>query len=213
MAQEIQGKVGPIVASDGTLQDFRLAKDGSQAVQDSHAKFQEAVYRGRVWTVTVGAAGVAPGTALGTAPPLTIFNPVGSGVNLILWKAHMGYISGTLGAGNIVWAYNIQTTLVAPTGGTALTPNNNLVGVATSGQAKAFTGSTVSTSQTLFRPTGVSLGAALATTATFAASPVYEPVEGELVVIPGACLSLQGIAAAGTTPLMVFSMTYEEAPI
>ena len=213
MAFEVQGRVGPIVAQDGTLQDPRLAKDGGFIVGDGHAKFQEAVYRGRVFVATNLPAGVAPGTALGTAPPLTLYNPNGSGVLCVIWKATLGYISGTLGAGTIVWAYNIQNTLVAPTGGTAIVPCNAQIGNATVGQVKAFTGSTVAPTQVVARGTGISLGAGLATTAAFPSPPVYDPVEGELVVIQNACLSLQGIAAAGTAPLVLMSIVYEEVPV
>src|ERR1700733_6452542 len=157
MAIEVQGRVGVVIAQDGTLQDPRLLKDGSSAVADAHARYYETNYRGGVYSATNAAAGVAPGTALGTAPPFTLYNPAGSPVNLAVVEATYGYISGTYGIVSIVFCWNPQTTNANPTGGTQLTPRSCRVGSPTQGQGLAFSGSTVAATQSILRPF-ISLG-------------------------------------------------------
>ena len=103
--------VGPRAAADGALvTGLRAGRSGELITGDAHAHFREATYRIGSWCVSVPVAGVAPGAALGTAPPLCIWNPPNSGVNADIWKATMGYISGTLGAGGIVYAQAPQLT-------------------------------------------------------------------------------------------------------
>jgi hypothetical protein len=79
------------------------------------------------------------------------------------------------------------------------------------GFGRAFTGSTVIGTPTIVKPAFI-LGAALATTAIFPAQ-VKDYVDGEIVVPPGSVLVMQEIGAAGSTPLVVFSATWEEVPI
>ena len=210
MAIEAQFRVGPIVAADGTLQDPRLGKAGEVIIQDAHGRFFEAAYRGNLYIASQLVTGVAPGTALGTAPPLTLWNPPGSGKIGVITKASLGYISGTLGAGAIVYATNLQPS-AAPSGGTAILPINAQIGNPTSCQIKAYTGSTVAATQTVVRPVW-SMGPALATTAVFPFL-VEAIADGDLLLVPGACLSLQGIAGAGTSPLVTMSLVWEEVPL
>jgi hypothetical protein len=205
---EIQGKVGPIYAQDGTTADPRLTRDGGATVQDLHGHFYESAYRGALFTACNAVAGVAPGTALGTAPPLTLWNPPNSGKNLVVLKATAGYVSGTLGAGVIVYAQNPQLTL--PSSGTQLTAISSQIGNGATAACKPNTGSTVAATQTIVRPAW-SLGASLATTAGDPWALVDIP-DGEFIILPGNAFSLSGITAAGSTPLMIFSLLWEEVP-
>lgn len=206
---EVQGKVGPIFGQDGTTQDPRLTKQAALVIGDAHGHFYEATYRGLLFTACIAAAGVAPGTALGTAPPLTLWNPPNSGKNLVVTKATAGYISGTLGAGTIVYAQCPQLT--KPSSGTAIVPVSNLIGSLVTAAGQAFTGSTVQATQTIVRPAFI-LGA-FAGGAGEPAPGLVDLPDGELIVLPGNALSLQGIAGAGTTPLTLLSLTWqEEAP-
>lgn len=196
---------------DGSGISPRGGKQGQLIVQDCHGRYHEAVSRGRVWTASIAAAGVAPGTAIGTTPALYLHNPIGSGYNLSVLRTTAGYVSGTLGAGSLVYTTNVGAQAVPPTGGTALTPIASLLGNGAAPAAKPGTGQTVA-AQSLYRPTGWIIGASLATTA---ALPVFltDLVDGEIEIPPGFGLGIQGIAAAGTTPLMLFSITWEEIRI
>lgn len=207
---EIQGKVGPSYGQDGTTQDPRLTKQLAIGAADMHAHFYEQNYRGQLFTACIAAAGVAPGTALGTAPPFTLWNPPNSGKNLVLTKSLLGYISGTLGAGTIVYAQCPQLT--APSSGTALTPTSNQIGNLVTAVGKPYTGSTVQATQTIVRPAFI-LDASLATTAITPIPAPTDLADGDMILIPGNALSLQGIAAGGSTPLVLLSMSWVEEAI
>lgn len=152
--------------------------------------------------------GVAPGTAHGTTAPFTLYNPIGSGVDLVVLESNMGYVSGTLGAGVVSYVANIDPTAAAVTG-TAITKVNGRLG-GSAGVARAFTTATLPAAPTAVRP-AFSLQASLASTAV-APWTAKDVVDGAIVIPPGCALSLEATAAAGSSPLVVFGMTWYERP-
>lgn len=211
MAYEVNGKVGPGYAGDGSLVDPRHTKDLAIVMQDLHGRFYETTYRGNTFIASTGVAGVAPGTALSTTPPFILYNPLNSGVNLSVISASLGFISGTLGAGTIVYAANTNIAQAAPTGGTALTPINVLIGNNTLAKGKAFQSSTLAVAPTILRDFAI-IGAFTTSTANMYV-PIRDIIDGSIIIAPGAALSLQGVAGAGTTPLVTLAMTWEEIPV
>jgi hypothetical protein len=212
--------VGPAWGTDGTAgpgglnsPGVRFAKDGGQVVNQSHGKYFEATSRGNTYCATVGVGGVAPGTSIGTTAAFILYNPASSGKRLVVQKASVGYISGTLGAGTLFFAYrNSQTVGNAPSGGTALTPVNcDQGGFGNSSVAVPRSGGSLDASPTILRPFAI-LDAALATSVV-GARQIVEDLDGEFVVEPGVSLVIEGVAAAGTSPLIVIGMTWEEIPI
>lgn len=157
------------------------------------------------FTASNPVAGVAHGTAITTTPPFTLHNPVGSGVVLRIIETRVGRISGTLGAGNVVYTSTSQAT--APTGGTVLTPACALTGYSAVSKALAYQGSLLAATPSLLRPsialngnpTGVQL--------------IRDCVDGTLDVLPGSALSLLHVGTAGTTPLVMFCAVWDEVPI
>jgi hypothetical protein len=204
-----EGKVGLILAADGSPAFLTFARTGGARVQQAHAKYHDGTSRNRRYTACTGAAGVAPGTALSTTPPLVVWNPTNSGVLAVLDKVALGYISGTLGAGSIVAAFTPQQVTL-PSGGTLLVPQNNFLSNAKP-SCTAHQGSTLTAAPTILRPLWI-MGAALATTA-FEPRPTEIDLEGSIVISPGCAYAMQGIAAAGTTPLVLLSATWEEVPL
>jgi hypothetical protein len=96
----VTGKVGIQSNADGSTTLLRQGKQG-QLISDSlHGQYFESNLRTTVYTASNAVAGVAPGTALGTTPPIAIYNPINSGVNAVVRNASVGYVSGTLGAGS-----------------------------------------------------------------------------------------------------------------
>ena len=208
-----EGKVGPQVLGDGAVTALRLNRDGALAVQCIHGDFFEAAYRNQQWTACTLPAGVAPGTVLSTTPPLTLWNPPVSGKCLVIIKAFMGYISGTLGAGTVNW---IQSAVAGnqpaqPTTGTVLVARSNYIGNAAASVGIAQQGSTLVAIPVCFRPCWL-MGAALATT-PFQPGQVNETTDGDILVGPGNIVGFQAVAAAGSTPLVQFSITWEECSV
>jgi hypothetical protein len=163
-----------------------------------------------LFAVANGTAGVAPGTALSTTPPIALWNPPQSAltgaskeVTAIITAARMAYISGTLGAGVVLFAIVDQTT--APTGGTDLSSTIKAThGSPLTPMCKAYQGSTLAgTPAQLFpaftvasSPSGVGL--------------LKDMLEGEIALAPGKALVLQEVGAAGTSPLVQFSLQWLE---
>lgn len=201
----LSGVVGPAVAVDGANANLRMDKTGAACVTDTHGHFQEAVLRGNVYSAQTAATGVAPGTAIGTTGAFTLHNPVASGKKLVILRASMGYISGTLGAGTIHYLANPSTAAV-PTG-TAITPINVGTFANTGSAALAFTTSTITSPLAI--GTFANLGASLASTAVQPWQVVDYP-DGLIVVSAGCSLTLHATAAGGSTPLVVFNMVWEE---
>lgn len=172
----------------------------------AHPDYYEAVAAGSVYSAQTAVAGVAPGTALGTTGAFTLANPAGSGVDLIIIEGTMGYVSGTLGAGVVTWNVNNDNDAAAVTG-TAITEVNMKLG-GRDGVGRALTTSTLPVAPTPIRPF-CSLGASLASTAAVP-STVKDRVDGLIVVPPGTSVTLHATAAAGTSPLVVFGMTWME---
>lgn len=208
--QTMQGFVGPASKADGSSVVARMDKTGALVMANAHGKYHEAAARGKLFIASIGVAGVAPGTALSTTPALTIYNPLNSNILVSIKEVFVGYISGTLGAGAFVHAQNVSQGATVPTGGTELTPLAAILN-STRGSARAFTGSTIAATSTLIRAS-LSMGAALASTATFAAM-ARDEVDGGIVVPAGVAYCYQAIAAAGSTPLVVISVVYEEVPV
>lgn len=192
--------------ADGVQAVLRGSRTGALVNTQGHGAYTEPATRGAIMGVTTPVAGVAPGTALSTTPPLALWNPPSSGKNLAILKSCLGYISGTLGGGSVVYAV-VPAQLTVPSGGTELTPQCSAIGLPR-GVGRAFQGSTLSATPTILRPAFV-LGAFTAATAT-APDPALDLVDGAIIVTPGSVLVLQAIAAAGTTPLVLLSLVYEE---
>ena len=201
--------VGPQKRADGAEAPIRGGLTGEVVTGNAHGFYTEQSSRGGIYSVCTAVVGVAPGTALSTTPPMVIWNPSSSGVTLNILRVALGYISGTLGAGSVVYAMAGGQT-VAPTTGTVLgvsTTSSELRG----GQGKAYQGSTVANTPTIVRP-AFTMGAFLASTATPPA-PIFDLPDGSITVPPGCCFVVQAIAAAGSTPLVLIGVEWEETPI
>jgi hypothetical protein len=201
-------RVGPAIAADQSITTLRAERTGSACTVFGHAPYSEAANRGNIMIASQAVGGVAPGTALSTTPSLCLWNPVGSGVNLNIIATSVGYVSGTLGAGSIVYA-QVTSQATAPSSGTEITPVCTKIG-AGKGSGRAFTGSTVSATPTLIQAV-YDMGAFLASTAVPVA-PVVHQVDGYISIQPGNCFVMHGVAAGGSTPLTMMSVTWEEVP-
>ena len=167
--------------------------------------FYLATIRGNVFTAVTLITGGAPGTEIGTTAPFTLHNPRGSSVNLVILRASMGYVSGTLGSGCIFYGANVDPLAAAVTG-TLLTPSNDFR--TTPGAGLAYVNATLPAVPTVMPPF-CSLGAL---TAASAVTPwaVTDELGGSIIITPGCALSLQGVTAAGSAPLVIFALTWQE---
>lgn len=213
MALEVQGKVGIQVTTDGNLADPRIGRRGDVVVSDGAPRLYEATSRGQAFTASTAVAGVtaAGATTLAATCAFALFNPQGSGVNVALLRTFVGYISGTLGVGNYVYAIYPQAATAL--GGTAVAAsallNNGIVGSASGAKATAATGNCLAGAPSILRPTGISHGA-YAGAATQGNTPWVDNVDGGIVLMPGTALALFDLGTAGTTDKLIFGMDWLE---
>ena len=93
----------------GQIQGLRGDKTAALVITDGHARYQEAVIQGNVYSLATAAAGVTIAAAnvfsAANAQPLVgIFNPANSGVNAVVLRGRHTWNSGTTGASGLVWA-------------------------------------------------------------------------------------------------------------
>lgn len=213
----LQGNVGAPGAtgnSDGSQVTGRFDRLGGLAVSQLGAPYLEMAARSQVFSAAIPpGTGQAPGTAIGTTACFTLANPATSGVNLALISISVGYISGTLGAGTLALLAHFVagSTITAPSGGTAITPTCMKLGSSTASAANVRFNNTVPASGLMIDAI-VTLQASLASTAT-GGWPVHRTYDGSVVIGQGQAVSVQGIAAAGTSPLIVVAARWAEVPI
>ena len=199
--------VGENVLSDN--QRLQVVQKGS--------KYYDAVAAGNVysmtltaWTTTTSAGNLLAAAAAATTN-FALWNPVGSGKNLSLLKFGVFYISGTTPIPNLFHSY--AETCPTLSASVLLTPIRcNLFGagvnnVAMGASSAAGTALTGCSALLVIRAADLSLSAG--TFSNLAGTKAIEYIDGDLVVPPGK-MWVPTWAAAGTTMLGGYSITWEE---
>lgn len=208
----VEGRVGPSTQSDGSLNPIRLGKTGEQIVQQAHTGLYEAVSRGNVY-VACSQTGQTTAAGLSATPgTLALYNPAGSGVNLILLRAGAVF-SVAFAAAAVIWlGLNTNNAAAAVTGTTATT-RNLLLGPAAinqSGKALAFTAPTLPAVPVAGALLGVGLTGAITTAPTGQVLDRY--FEGGIIIPPGCAVSFQTSTASGASAFFG-ELVWEEVPI
>ena len=208
-----QGITGIQTVNDGnTTPALRAGRGGELIVSELSGRFYEQCYRGNVYAgaatlTSISNATFTTATTGATATPIVgVWNPAGSGVNLVMLQGMLQIVQTALqhtGIGGCMWM--VSTSTVNPTTGTAAFNRKTLT--QSGGQGKymgtaALTGMT----GTLAVAFGSTLGggslsnvSTLDTAASQAPPSVItvENFDGSLIVPPGSILSLQCV----TTPV------------
>jgi hypothetical protein len=217
MAQIIRVKPGLQVAQDGTYPELRGGRKGSLTAQDIGGRYEEATYRGLLYTLDAAAytivAGNAPGQALGTALFIVgVWNPPNSGKNLSILRVSSGHTSGTPG-GPLVYEFVPNMSLVSstPTG----TIQSAFLGSAVASVAKAMNGVILAVLPADTTTTTKRLGMHGGPAAVAAGAGNYgltDEVAGAIIVPPATLFGL-GATAAGTTDIVGATIWWEEIPL
>jgi len=214
-----QGIVGPRTAADGSQFMLRGSRDSSLISTDAHARYQEAVIRGNVFTlssvtagITVAAANNSPLAANTGQPLVGIFNPASNKFCASILRAFVSQISGTPAAVPMFF-WNVIASPAGITAASANPPINNFTfkGVGSSMQGyinSALTGSVVAI---VLRPiAGITIATPTALAQGTASVSILEETAGEIIVPPGGFCGIAVGNGAGTTWLVSASMTWEE---
>lgn len=217
MGFRLDGFVGYNQMADGNQAAAlaRFARDGSLVMAESHGKFYEQASRGNMYvasSLTAGAA-IVVSAAGGNVP--TLWNPLGSGVNLEIVRLELGWVSGATAPTALMWC------LTNPAGATVATAApiqtatfvvaaNCLLGSGKVSQAKwAPIAITFTAAPVWYASTGIGLGTGAPTVVP---SLITKDFDGQIVIAPGTALSLTSQAAT-TTALYQYSIFYVEQAV
>jgi hypothetical protein len=197
----LQGQVGVQTLADGSLPaNLRLGKAGEAMASELQPRYYEQTYRGNMFSVANQAAVTTSTTLNTTFTGLSVANPVGSGVNLVITKFNCEQFA--VGAAAVV-------SIAAGAGAAAgsLTIRNRLYAGAAS-KAVASAGATIA-APILIMPVG-SVGS-VATTAYGLQPGISVDLEGSLIIPPGYFVCTD--TSIATTTALIFSFTWLEIPI
>ena len=219
----IQGQVGATVNTVGMAPVLRCLYSGELGVGRVHASYQEAVCRGNVYSLYQ--CGGNQNTALqfpyaaGGKPLIALFNPAGSGKNMVILVAsNTVETTGTGSAAVLTIGATLTTTLVS-TSVTRVAPTNMLTMIATGSvgfgvlsgtSGVALTANTIQNSAITF-PLN-SIGLTTATTAITNPSPGMIDLGGLIIVAPGNQLTI-GASAVLTSGSIDSTIIWEEVPV
>lgn len=180
-------------------------------------KYYLDTYLGNVFVGTTAAAGVIPPVQNATAHTFCIWNPLGSGKNIIPIRTQIGYVSTTSAASNFTWSYQVGVGSQVATGGpitaaTLATPVNMLVGAGNASIAKfAPATATFAVATALLRTMAFNQLVTTAATTSSIGWSWIEDHDGMFIIPPGTAVCVTGnIAPLQTVDI---SVTWEELPV
>lgn len=165
------------------------------------AQYYADTFAGNVFNGSTATGGVKPGIVGATAHKYAIWNPLGSGKNIVLLTVEIGYFDTTSAAGNIGLDYQLGVGSQVASGGaitaaTLVAPVNGILGGGNTSIAKFAPATITFAAATTYLMTfGFSqLVTTAATTSQIGWSWTYN-FNGKLIIPPGAAIAVSGSAA------------------
>jgi hypothetical protein len=194
----LQATVGPASnLADGASAAVRLSRQSGMMTAQASPFLQEAVRRGKTFGFAAQ-AGVTTQAGLSlTTPAATLYNPLGSGVNAVLWYAGVNF-SVAFAAAAAVWlAANTNPAAAAVTGTASTTHRNMLLGAASNPACVPLLAATLPAAPVALCTLGMGLTGAITT------APVVNALErwfnGSIILTPGTAISIQTSTASGAS--------------
>ena len=197
--------VGQLQTTQNTIVNAQGRADGSLFRADRHPRNMQSVFDGTVYTASnpMGTPVTTQAGLSATTPALTLYNPVGSGVNAVLIAANVSITSSPAAAAAFALAQN-AVNATPPASTTAATVTNNLLGSTSTPACGAYRVATLAAAPVavcyLGGVTGASAIGGVALTRNF---------DGEYIVPPGVAVSIQASSAAA----ILASISWKEIPI
>lgn len=199
--------VGPKTLQDGSAATLRIDKTSALMTSDAHGKYQEPALRGNLF-FAANQVGIAIPVGLTTAAKnFTLYNPAGSGKNLVLIDITCAItLVPASYPGAIMLVGNLTASQTAPATNTAETVRNCLLG-GPAGVGLVYNTTTLAATPVVLR--NIASAAWVTTGTTTTANQIKDEVAGAIIVPPGIYISIAGTAAVTAQ----FSMTWEEVNI
>lgn len=188
-------------ANDGSNQAILAGKSAEQVVAELHGKWYTSAYRGRVFQTGVLIAGVTIPVNTTTSPTFTLYNPLGSGVNLELISLDVGWPAA---AASVVGTLLGTTGVQAPTAVTAGNIYSTLIGGGAVPQAKFYTAATI---------VAITQHMPLITisTVTDTMNPSHVDFDGRILLAPGSLFTLTSTPVQ--TAVALPALSWAEYPV
>lgn len=205
---------------DGQAADALGERSGSAVVAKLHGNFYTQNYRGNVFVGTTAIGGVVLQIYTGltnTTFGYGLWNPSGSGKNLVPIRVALGYVSTVSIAGNIVYSYlpgvgsSVGTPISTFTGVTPICCNLGGGGASVAKFAAGAGSVVIAGTPTFLKTTGVSQFALTPGGTSQGQWTSVEDFDGSLIIPPGVLFLIGGNVAQ----LGVFDVatTWEEVPV
>lgn len=195
----LQGTIGQTSGSVGESRGVSLLRNTGLRTGNAQADFQDAVERGNVYGVCNQAGVTSQAGLSATTPVLTLYNPLSSGVNCVLWYAGATFSVAFAAAAAVFAAVGTNTAAAAVTGTLTTTHRNLKLGAGAGNKASAFLAATLPAA-----PVGVSL-LGMGLTGAITTIPQLQTLErwfnGGIILQPGTNFSIQTGAASGASGL------------
>lgn len=191
--------------SDATEANFNIGRQGDNLVSELHGKFYTQTYRDMVFRANATAKTV-PAVASGLVSVFTLYNPVGSGINMSLIDFDITSVVATLVVNTYGLYYSVGPVAAAGTFTTLGTAIPAKLGSAIAGN-KGLYYSAYTHSGTPAR--WLILGGHAATTSTQAGG-IHVDFDGKAIIRPGSAVSVAASTAAGTTSGLDLAVTWAE---
>lgn len=202
------------IANDQQIVPATFGRAGELLVADARPRFYDAVKRGNVYMAVNTAAGALT-VVNASATGLILWNPPGSGKNLVLMRLCVALQSLPAGAAGLVLvggaqaAAPVTTWTLLTTSGAVNGVKPAFIGGTTSGTV-AQAGSAANAIPTIIQRWIGGGPAATVAAGTSWPAQIVDQIDGEIVLGPGTIIALESVTTAVTVGA---SLTWEEVPI
>ena len=193
-------KIGRIKSSVGATEEARGAKTGGLLVAQDVARYQQAVESGNVFGVANQAGVTSQAGLSATTPVLTLYNPLGSGKNAVLWYTGCTFLVAFAAASAIFVAVGSTVQSAAVTGTLTTAHRNMKVGSTHNPACRPLLAATLPEAPVAVGLLGVGLTGAITTIP--AGLPIGRWYDGGLILKPGTNLSIQTSTACGASGML-----------
>ena len=181
---------------------------GSSLYSDLHGKWYNAAKNGFVFSANVTAV-TLPVVAATLASKFSIYNQAGSGKNLELISADIGFVS-TVTVVDVVGLYYEQSASLNPTSITFGTAVGGLIGNSTTPVGKFATALTHTSGIT---PTRLMILSTFGAVTSTADNPIHYDFDGKVIVPPGTIISIAMSTGAGAASATDIGLSWAEWPV
>ena len=175
-----------------TLVGVNADSEGNIFVKQAGSRYESSVLEETVFIgANLGGTPVTTQAGLSaTTPALTLYNPVGSGVNLVLLTVTVDITTAPAAAAGLMLAYNLLNA-IPPATVTNATVISAIIGQTSAPKGQCYRIATLAAAPLAFRFIGGTTGAA-----AISGFQIIDNVDGAVIIPSGVAISIQSTSAA-----------------